>query len=67
MKKKVMTIDCTPTWQAAAQIYLAVLENGSEEGKKQAREGIMHMARIAQAFVGISSAHTPDNVIKTRV
>lgn len=44
------TIDCTPTWEAASQIYLAVLENGTEEGKEMAREEILRMARLLDQF-----------------
>lgn len=42
--KVVTTIDCTPTFVAAARIYMLVLENGNEEGKKAAREGLLEMA-----------------------
>ena len=50
-KKLVGTIDLTPTgrypgisWKAAAQIYIMAVENGTAEGKKAGRAGIMEMA-----------------------
>ena len=45
------TIDCTPTWQAALQIYLAALEHGNAEGKKAALQGLKQMATVAQMYV----------------
>lgn len=50
-KKKVETIDLTPTWQTALQIYLTVLESGTDEGKRLAKEGLNKMANVAQAHV----------------
>lgn len=44
MNKPAKTIELTPTWKAAARIYMAALENGTYEGKKNAEAGIMEMA-----------------------
>lgn len=41
--RMVETIDCTPTWTAAARIYLAAIENGNAEGIKAGRAGVMEM------------------------
>lgn len=38
-------IDLTPSWEAAARIYIAVLEDGTEKGKQAAREELMRLAR----------------------
>lgn len=38
-------IDLTPSWEAAARIYITVLEHGTEEGKRAAREELMRLAR----------------------
>ena len=43
-KKLVGTINLAPTWKAAAQIYIMAVENGTAEGKKAGRAGIMEMA-----------------------
>lgn len=43
--KTVDVIDCTPSWTTAMGIYLMVLEEGTREGKKLAREGLMELAR----------------------
>ena len=42
------TIDMTPTWQAYAKIYIAVLENenASFTGKREARAELVRMAKI---------------------
>jgi hypothetical protein len=47
---KVTTIDITPTWQEAAQIIAAVLENGTEAGKAPARAELFRMAQMLDAF-----------------
>ena len=38
------TINLIPNWQAAAQIYIMALENGTPEGVRAGREGVMEMA-----------------------
>jgi len=45
------TIDLTPTWETAAAIYLAVLDNpsASAEGRDVARTEIMRLARAFDA------------------
>jgi hypothetical protein len=44
-------IDITPSWETAVNIYLLVLEEGSEQGKAQAREEIVRLARQYDALV----------------
>ena len=44
------SIDLTPTWETAARIYAAVLENGTGEGKSSALEGLLEMGRILDQF-----------------
>ena len=41
------TIDMTPTWESAVKIYIAVLENenASFEGKRNAREDLVSLAK----------------------
>lgn len=39
------TIDLTPTWESAMPLLLIVLEDGTAEGKKAAREELMRLAR----------------------
>lgn len=45
----VRTIDVTPTWSAIVPVLLAALENGTDEGKRMAREEIMRMADLLDA------------------
>jgi hypothetical protein len=47
---KMKHIDITPTWETAVNIYLLVLEEGSEQGKAQAREEIVRLARQYDAL-----------------
>ncbi len=50
LKKAIVeVIDCTPTWEGVTQVLLAVLEDGSEEGKRIAREELVKMAKVADA------------------
>jgi hypothetical protein len=39
------TIDLTPTWAGVLPALLAVLESGTNEGKKMAREELAKMAK----------------------
>lgn len=39
-------IDLTPTWQEAATIIAAALENGTGEGREMARAELFRMAAI---------------------
>mgnify|MGYP000979826760 CR=1 FL=1 len=47
----VVTIDCTPTWSGILNWYLVVLEDGSAEGKKIAKEELRRMAQAADNWV----------------
>lgn len=51
---KAESIDLTPTWQAALNIYLAVIENTkSEQGRADAIKGLKQMADVAQAYADL--------------
>ena len=43
-------IDCTPTWEGVTAVLFAVLEDGTEEGKKIAREELVNMAKVADRY-----------------
>ena len=43
-------LDCTPTWAGLMPALFAILENGTELGKKQAREELMDLARKVDAM-----------------
>ena len=43
-------IDITPTWETAVNIYLLVLEEGTEDGKALAREELLRLARNYDAL-----------------
>ena len=43
------TIDITPTWTGVMPGYLRVLESGTQEGKRLAREALMELARSVDA------------------
>lgn len=44
------TIDITPTWVQAAKIIALALVNGTEEGRKIAKDELIHMAKLADRF-----------------
>lgn len=50
MNEKTTTIDITPSWRAAVRIYLAVLEDGNEEGKRCAREDLTDLGAKMDEF-----------------
>ena len=39
------TVNIAPTWEATARMMLVLLKDGTEEGKKMAREEIINMGR----------------------
>lgn len=49
-KTVVEYIDLTPTWQAMLPVYINILENGNNEGKRVAREELARMAKAADAY-----------------
>ena len=57
------TIDLTPTWETAARIYMAALEDGNEEGKAAARRGFLEMGRILDQ---LNDGVSPEEIQATR-
>lgn len=49
------TIDLTPTWSATLQVCLIALENGAPEGQRMAREELARMAKLADAYVAMTT------------
>jgi hypothetical protein len=47
---EVIVIDCIPTWEGILPYLLAVLEDGTTEGKKLAKEELKRMAKAADSF-----------------
>ena len=47
----VQTIDMTPTWRGILPVFLALLENGTAEGRRTAREELGRMADLADSLV----------------
>lgn len=50
IKRKVGTIDLTPTWSAVLPMILYALECGTEEGKRLAKLELANMAKAADAY-----------------
>lgn len=50
--KKEKTIDLTPSWRYATEIYISVLQNpnASEEGKRGVYEEMRRMAKALDQF-----------------
>lgn len=44
------TIDLTPTWREILPLYVAVLEEGTHEGRKTARDEMIRMAGAADRW-----------------
>lgn len=57
------TIDLTPTWAGVMPLLMAVLESGSEEGKREAREELM---RLAKAMDEVNEERKEANRWRTR-
>lgn len=55
-KRKVGTIDLTPSWRATVGVILVALENGTPEGKRLAREELYRLADIGDAYVAEQKA-----------
>lgn len=55
------TINLTPTWTAAANIYITVLENGNDEGKEIAREEILKMGKLLDELINQVSKLSGEN------
>jgi len=49
------TIDLTPTWAAVLPILLAAMENGTDEGRRLAREEFARMAQAADKYNQVTS------------
>lgn len=51
------TIDLTPSWETAAEILILVLDNGTEEGKRLAKEEIRNMAKAADRSLALAKEY----------
>lgn len=51
------TIDLTPSWEATAEILILVLDNGTEEGKRLAKEEIRNMAKAADRALALAKEY----------
>lgn len=65
MNAPVKTIDLTPSWKAAARIYMAVLTDGEPDGRANAEEGIMEMATKFDAVIAERYTPTPRPAMQT--
>jgi hypothetical protein len=45
----IKTVDCTPTWKGIMPAIIAVLEDGTPEGKRLAKEELMDLAAKVDA------------------
>lgn len=55
------TVDCTPTWEFATRIYIAVLRNpdASFDALRAAEEELIRLARIVDHHAAAAKAATP--------
>lgn len=52
-KRKVATIDCTPTWEGVLRLYLTVWTDGDLKGRETAIAELRKMAQLADKWVGL--------------
>jgi hypothetical protein len=50
------TINLTPTWEGLVPAFIALIENGTPEGRAMAIKEITRMAQIADQAVAASNA-----------
>lgn len=50
------TVNITPTWKGVLPVLMAVLEHGTDEGKRQAREELTRMAEAADQYNALQKA-----------
>lgn len=51
------TIDATPTWRAVLPLLLAVVKDGSDEGRKDAIAELTRMASAADQYNALQREH----------
>lgn len=56
---RLRTMDLTPTWAGLMPALFAILENGTELGKTQAREELMDLARKVDAMNAANKTGKP--------
>ena len=42
---EIETVDMTPTWEVCAHLFIVAMNNGSEEGKRNAERQIVQMGK----------------------
>lgn len=45
------TVNLTPTWTAVARMHIMLIDHGTEEGKQDARDGILEMGKLIDQLV----------------
>jgi hypothetical protein len=58
------SINLTPTWEGILPALLAVLEDGTETGKKLAREELKRMAKIADFYIKANKRQAKKQEVK---
>lgn len=57
-------IEFSPTWQTVAPLLVAVLENGTEEAKTQAKRELQRMAQMADMYVASQRAPNVNEAVR---
>lgn len=65
-RKRVGTIDITPTWSQATNLYLRAIEEGGSKGKESGREGIIDMAKKFDNVIKVLDLRKKGRVEKLR-
>ena len=54
------TVDIKPTWQFAMKVYIMALENGTEEGRRAARDDLMALAKWVDELPSQGRSDAPE-------
>ena len=45
------TINIGPTWTGVARMHIMLIDHGTEEGKQDARDGILEMGKLLDQLI----------------
>ena len=48
---KPKTVNIAPTWEGVARMHLMLLDHGTDEGRAEARKGIIEMGQLLDQLV----------------
>ncbi|KPL26830.1 MAG: hypothetical protein AMJ72_12345 [Acidithiobacillales bacterium SM1_46] len=67
MNTKPKTINLAPSWEGVAKIHLMLLENGTDEGKADARKGIIEMGKLLDQLVAEREGDSDRCIVQSEI